>query len=95
MELSLITENHLEKSGKELVGIRVQTKTDQVKTSLQPILDTSCSASVCTCTLWGQSCPMGVKGGPQCHCFSPLGHSELIQITMGTFMGLLQQVGSR
>lgn len=45
-ELSLITEKFLEMSGKRLVDIRIQRKTDQVKNFLQPILDTSSCARV-------------------------------------------------
>ena len=48
MELSLITERHLEMNGKRLADIRIQTKTDQMKNFLQPILDTSSSAKVRT-----------------------------------------------
>lgn len=80
---SLITEKHSEMNGKRLVDIKIQTKTDQTRNFLQPILDTSHSASVRTVhqgphgAAGGLSTrtqfPLGVKGGPQCCCFSPLG----------------------
>lgn len=46
MELSLITRKLLEMNGKKLVDIKIQTKTDQMKTLLQPIPDTNSSATV-------------------------------------------------
>ena len=67
--LSLITEKHSETNGKRLVDIKIQTKTDQTRNFLQPILDTSHSASVRTV----HQGPHGARRWGDC----PLGHSFL------------------
>lgn len=73
MELSLITKKPLEMNGKGLVDIRIQTKTGQMQSFCQPILDTSFSAAVRPGSPWGLQLEQGpdvvVQEGSVCCLF--------------------------
>lgn len=53
MVQSLIIERPLEMNGERLVDTRIQTKTGQIQSFSQPILDTSFSAAVRPGSPWG------------------------------------------
>ena len=86
-------------NGRRLADTRIQTETDQMRSSLQHIPDTSCSASV---RAWPVTFPavtvqlawLGIRGDPRGLCSPPLG-LFVLWWTVGVILGLHQQVGSK